>query len=228
MAFRKKASAILSYLPDILVVPECEHPDKLKFEAGVPLPQDVLWFGNNPNKGLGVFSYSSYRFSLIESHHPEFKTILPIAVSGGGYDFTLFAIWANHPQDKGFEYVGQVWKALKYYEDLIKPERTMLVGDFNSNSIWDRPYRAYNHSSVVKYLQEKNIFSTYHLHGEQVQGKEQHPTWYMYRHQDKPYHLDYCFASADFCGKLESVEVGTHEQWARYSDHVPVMVRFKV
>ena len=33
MAFRKKASIILNYKPDILIVPECEYPDKLKFLA---------------------------------------------------------------------------------------------------------------------------------------------------------------------------------------------------
>jgi exodeoxyribonuclease III len=31
MAFRKKADFILTYKPDILIVPECEHPDKLLF-----------------------------------------------------------------------------------------------------------------------------------------------------------------------------------------------------
>ncbi len=29
MAFRKKAEFILAYNPDILIVPECECPDKL-------------------------------------------------------------------------------------------------------------------------------------------------------------------------------------------------------
>jgi hypothetical protein len=31
MAFRKKADFILTYNPDILIVPECENPDKLLF-----------------------------------------------------------------------------------------------------------------------------------------------------------------------------------------------------
>jgi len=57
MAFRKKADIILAHKPDILVVPECEHPDKLKFNADTPKPNDVLWFGSNQNKGLGIFSY---------------------------------------------------------------------------------------------------------------------------------------------------------------------------
>ena len=54
MAFRKKANHILAYKPDILVVPECEHPDKLKFSNDIPKPTDILWFGENKNKGAGA------------------------------------------------------------------------------------------------------------------------------------------------------------------------------
>ena len=55
MAFRKKADFILSYKPDILIVPECEHPDKLKFNRNTPVPADILWNGTNQNKGLTGF-----------------------------------------------------------------------------------------------------------------------------------------------------------------------------
>jgi len=102
----------------------------------------------------------------------------------------------------------------------------MLIGDFNSNTIWDRKYREGNHSNVVNRLAKKGIFSCYHLHHQQQQGMEQHPTLYLYRHRDKPYHLDYCFASKDMTQKIQSVEIGNYEDWKLYSDHVPVMVTF--
>ena len=63
MAFRKKAEYISGFNPDILVVPECEHPDKLKFKEGTKPPTDAFWFGNNVNKGLGVFSYTDLSIS---------------------------------------------------------------------------------------------------------------------------------------------------------------------
>jgi len=85
-----------------------------------------------------------------------------------------------------------------------------------------------NHSSVVKALEEKGIFSTYHLHHKQTQGKEEHPTYFMYRHLNRSYHIDYCFASGDLIDKLENVEIGTHEQWAKLSDHNPLIVSFKM
>lgn len=227
MAFRKKAESILALKPDIVIVPECEHPGKLKFSSSVKKPNDILWFGTNQNKGLGVFSYSKYRFRLLDLHNPALKMIVPIAVTGGQYDFTLYAIWANNPADKEGQYVEQIWKAIHHYDAQLTGKPSILAGDFNSNTIWDRKRRAGNHSNVVKFLAEKKISSAYHLHHQQEQGKEKHPTYYLYRHADKPYHLDYCFVSADLAKQIQSVEIGEHSYWSKYSDHVPVIVTFK-
>jgi len=120
MAFRKKAAFILAHNPDIAVISECESPEKLKFPNGVQTPNDIIWYGANLNKGIGVFSYSDYRLQLLDCHNPDFKNILPIAVTGGKVNFTLFAVWANNPADKDGAYVTQVWKAINYYDDLIK------------------------------------------------------------------------------------------------------------
>ena len=227
MAFRKKAEFILAHKPDILIVPECEHPDKLKFKKGVQLPDNIIWHGDNVNKGLGVFSYNNYKFRLIKSHNTDFKNILPIKVTGGPEEFMLFAIWANNPADKDGPYVTQVWKAINYYEKLIKRKNTILAGDFNSNTIWDRPRRIGNHSDVANMLAKKKIMSTYHTFYGLDHGKETHPTQFMYRHVNKPYHLDYCFVSSDLIAKMVNVEVGAYEDWKLYSDHKPLMVTFE-
>lgn len=226
MAFRKKADLILTHQPDILIVPECEHPNKLLFNNDTPRPTDIVWFGHNQNKGLAIFSYCNFRFRVLEMHNDSFKMVIPIAVSGGQFDFTLFAIWANNPNDKDGQYITQVWKAIHHYETLIKDRQTILIGDFNSNTIWDKPRREGNHSTVVKRLEAKGIHSVYHKHFNQIQGREQHPTLYMYRKKDKPYHIDYCFASIDMLKHLQSVEVGDCDVWLQYSDHVPVIVTF--
>ena len=228
MAFRKKAGLILAHKPDLLIVPECEHPDKLKFDADIPKPTDVLWFGENKNKGLGIFSYCDLTLKLLNNHNPELKMIVPVSVKGGLVDFILYAVWANNPLDPDGQYVEQVWKAIHHYEKKLKTKQSILIGDFNSNTIWDRKYREGNHSNVVKRLEQKGIFSCYHLHHQQIQGKEQHPTFYLYRHKDKPYHLDYCFASANMINKIISVEIGDHDFWKHYSDHVPLIVTFDI
>ena len=226
MAFRKKAEFILTYKPDILIVPECEHPDKLIFPIHIPKPTDLLWFGKNKNKGLAVFSYSNCRFSVLDNHNQDLQMIIPIAVTDGHFSFNLFAIWANNPTDQDGQYIEQIWKAIHHYDNILTNTKTILIGDFNSNKIWDRKNRESNHSAVVKLLEDKGIFSTYHLHHKQAQGTEEHPTLYMYRHKDKPYHIDYCFASKDILDSVSSVEIGDFDKWIKYSDHVPVIVTF--
>ena len=227
MAFRKKAEFILIHKPDILIVPECEHPDKLLFSIDTPKPTDALWFGKNQHKGLAIFSYCDFRFKVLDEHNEEFKMIIPIAVTGGQFDFTLFAIWANNPADKDGHYITQVWKAITHYDKLLSGARTILAGDFNSNTIWDyKKHRLSNHSSVVKQLEDKGIFSTYHSHYKQKQGREEHPTLFMYRHKNKPYHIDYCFASKDLLDKVSSVEVGVFDDWIKHSDHTPLIINF--
>ena len=229
MAFRKKAEHILAFKPDILIVPECEHPDKINLQSNLPLLSDVFWFGKNVHKGLGVFSFSDYKFKLHKPHNRKLKTILPLQVSNSKHAFNLFAIWANNPDDPDGSYVTQIWKAVHYYDKLLKKRTpTILAGDFNSNTFFDKPRREGNHSTLVKKLEGWNIHSVYHLHYKQQQGKEKHPTWYLYRHRDKPYHLDYCFASSDFADKLIDVQIGAYKDWARFSDHTPVIVTFDV
>ncbi len=227
MAFRKKAAIILTHQPDILIIPECECPDKLIFPSDIPKPTDMLWLGNNLHKGLAIFSYCDFRFKVLDVHNEAFRMIVPISVTSSNFDFTLFAIWANNPTDPDGAYITQVWKALDCYDHLLQNTKTILAGDFNSNTMWDRKRRVSNHSNVVKRLEEKGIYSAYHLYHKQLQGKEQHSTHYLYRHLDKPYHLDYCFVSADLTQQLQSVEVGTHDFWSKYSDHVPVIVTFR-
>lgn len=226
MAFRKKAAFILAYKPDILVIPECECPEKLQFKKEEFIPNDILWIGSNQHKGLGIFSYSDYKFKLLDCYNPNYKNIAPIEVTGGKIDFIMFAIWANNPDDKDGQYVTQIWKAINYYEEILSGKRIILIGDFNSNTIWDKPRREGNHSTVVKKLASKKIFSTYHVFHKQEQGKEEHPTLFMYRHKDKPYHIDYCFASEYFIKILKNVEIGSYEDWTEYSDHKPLFINF--
>ncbi len=101
------------------------------------------------------------------------------------------------------------------------------MGDFNSNTIWDRPRRIGNHSAVVERLAEKDIYSIYHKHLKQEQGKENHPTFFLQKNKNKPYHLDYCFASTGIFDKLKKLEIGTFENWITCSDHVPLIIKFK-
>ena len=225
-AFRKKADLVLTLHPDILIVQECEHPDKLVYSSTTQRPNDLLWFGDNKHKGLGVFSYSDYKFQLLDQHNKDIKFISPISVTNEQFEFTLFAIWANNRNDPDGQYIEQVCKAVNHYDQLLNNERIILTGDFNSNKIWDRNHRTANHSAMVAKLSEKSIISVYHTLLDQEQGKEKHPTFFLQRNKDKPYHIDYCFTSLDLYDKVKNLEIGTYENWITQSDHVPLIINF--
>ena len=225
-AFRKKADTILLMQPDILVVQECEHPDKLKFTSITQLPNDIYWFSDGGKKGIGIFSYSNYKFELLPEFNPTFRYIIPIRVTGNGQNFTLFAVWAmNNKENREARYIGQVWFAINYYKDLIG-NSTIIIGDFNSNKIWDYKDRVGNHSNVVDNLAKMNINSVYHKYFNIEQGDENHPTFFLQRNINKPYHIDYCFVSEDLYVKVTNIEIGTYQNWITYSDHTPMIINF--
>lgn len=105
MAFRKKAHLILNECPDILIVPECEHPEKL---LGVDIKAtSVVLYGTNKSKGLAVFSFGQYQLSLMVIHNEDIKIVCPIAVTGCEVDFVLLAAWAQQTTDYDYRHIGQ-------------------------------------------------------------------------------------------------------------------------
>jgi len=209
-------------------VQECEHPYKLLFTSATQRPNDFHWHGDSNHKGIGIFSYNDFKFELFDIFNPEFRYILPFRVTGQGQSFTFFAIWAmNNKENCEARYIGQIWLATNYYIELLS-NSTILIGDFNSNKIWDYKDRVGNHTDVVNKLGEKNIFSAYHKYFKQEQGKENRPTFFLHHNKNKPYHIDYCFVSSDIIDKIENVEVGSYDQWTTHSDHSPLTMTFKI
>ena len=167
MAYRKKAELILKYHPDLVIIPECEYLGEETTKK--------LWFGDNCKKGLGVFSYSDLELELHEEYNTSFKYVIPIKVKGPSDFFNLFAIWAmNDLKDTRKRYVGQVYSAITYYEELLNGP-TIILGDLNWNVIWDvnPDYPLFGTlTEVIKILDNKNIRSAYHEFYKENFGKE--------------------------------------------------------
>jgi exonuclease III len=223
-AFRKKADLILALHPDILIIQECEHLDKYVLKE--KSMGSSYWYGDSKHKGICIYSFNDYKFELLPEFNPKFRYILPISVTRLTQSFTLFAIWAmNNVENHRARYIGQVWLAINYYADLLTGS-TILIGDFNSNRIWDRKSRVGNHSDVVEKLANNNIHSTYHRYFAIEHGQERKPTFFLQRNLSKAYHIDYCFASVDFIDRVQDIKIGDYEKWIPYSDHVPVTIDF--
>jgi exodeoxyribonuclease-3 len=216
MAYRNKKKSLLQYAADLVVIPECEKLGRNNLKR--------IWFGNNKNKGLGIFSHSDYRLRLCEDFNQNIEYVVPIKVEGMN-NYNLLAVWAmNDKRNVQNRYIGQVWTGINYYRKLLV-EPTIIIGDFNWNRNFDQNPSyplAGDFSDVITFLEKVNMTSAYHEFTLEDYGQETQPTLFFHHKEDKPFHVDYCFVSKDF--KIEDVEVGKYSDWIKESDHVPLIV----
>jgi exonuclease III len=221
MAFRKKRDRLLQYDPDVLVIQECENPDKNGEWSAF---SDWLWIGDNEHKGLGVFVRND-------------RSLTPAPVTGCGGRFSLpvttegsldvLGLWAmNDEQRPKRRYIGQVYRTLRAYDEWID-ENTVVAGDFNWNVVWaESPKRPLcgDFRDTVGLLHDHNLRSSYHTLTGTAFGEETTPTFFMHKKREKEYHTDYLFAEADTLDSGATCTVGTYDEWIDASDHVPVVV----
>lgn len=221
MAFRKKWQSLMKYEADILVIQECEHPKKYKPSEEIPGCNEFLWFGDNENKGVGVLSFGEFHIAAKSGHDSDYRYIIPLKVSGPE-EFDMYAVWAMPHQKRSRGYVGQLWGALQVYQGL---ENSIWIGDFNSNAIWDKERKKGNHSDVVSKLKDQGVSSLYHKFLGEKEGEESQPTIFLLKNQNKPFHLDYCFAPNEMITKCTTIEVGQYDDWIKLSDHMPIIIK---
>jgi len=236
-ALRHKLHAIDQLDADILIIQECENP-KNKSEEYRKWAGHYIWHGTDNNKGIGIFAKNNNSISALDwggeftisglkrSHtsltwlSSELKLFLPIRVNN---EFNILGVWTKGNRDGSFGYMGQFWKYLRINDDNLQLSDTIIIGDFNSNSIWDKSDRWWNHSSVIDELFELNFLSLYHHFRNEQQGKETQPTFYLQRNENKSYHIDYAFVSKSILEKCQ-IEVGDKNKWLATSDHMPIII----
>ena len=90
----------------------------------------------------------------------------------------MFAVWTQTTKKQYYSYIGQIYLALNYYKELLN-QPCLIVGDWNSNKIFDNIKRVGTHSEVVDFLEKERIFSLYHYFFKEEQGEETIPTYYL-------------------------------------------------
>ncbi|MDP9140787.1 MAG: hypothetical protein M3O62_08365 [Pseudomonadota bacterium] len=152
------------------------------------------------------------------------KFCFPVEVTGPER-FLLFVVWSKGGQK--FRYVMGVVKAIEAYREIIESIPTVLIGDLNSNAIWDSWHpKTLNHFALIALLAELGIQSSYHHFFGEAHGAETRPTCYLLWKENRPYHIDYCFVPNTWLSRLQTVEVGSYESWKSVSDHRPLVVDF--
>ncbi len=218
-AFRKKYAELAFLNADIMVIQECENPETSIDKAYKEWAVNYLWTGDNKNKGLGIFCKKE--ISLVRNNWEDNKTKYFISARINDR-FNLLAVWNHHAQSPNFKYIGQLWKYLQVNKIHLK--EAIIAGDFNSNTIWDEWDRWWNHTDVVRELDDIGIRSLYHEYFNERQGKESNPTFFLQRNQSKAYHIDYVFASTKMFTEVRSIVIGNSSKWLKFSDHLPMII----
>lgn len=221
-AFRRKFELVDALDADILVIQECEDPAQSSSEyrawAG-----DYAWIGYGKNKGLGIFPRRRQSIERLPWLDHGFELFLPVKIGG---NVKVLGVWTQQSTSSKYSYIGQFWHYLQKHNTCLG-HNTIIAGDFNSNAIWDRPRRTWNHSDCIKELKALGFHSLYHHVYNEEQGREAHPTFYLQRCAMKPYHIDYVFAHSDLLeGKLVDARIGMIADWLPMSDHMPITVDF--
>jgi exonuclease III len=251
---REKAERMKEYDPDILVIPECREMD-MKTSGYAENRRD--WYGDHKEAeslslsetaqaerdlGIGVFWKEGITITQLPEWkdtlctNSDFRYLVPYRVEGALKPFTLIAVWTkdrikSDDRDR-YDYVQKVHKTIDCYQnyDFFK-SRVVLIGDFNSNEIWDNCYKKdRNHSEMVKRLKELHIYNC----ADSSKYREASTYYYYNRGEEKKVIDDYCFASEDM-GQAEFVipdsalwvpnKNGT-KWWRGISDHCPIIVTF--
>lgn len=182
------------------------------------------WVCTNKNKGLGVIAYGDYSVRRHPDYDENLRWVLPLEVSGPR-SFTLLAVWTWKDPATNF-YLTPLPKALEIYEHLFRDSETVIAGDFNQNVLFDKPRGKVKYSDWLSKAEELGLRSVYHFDRQCEQGCEPEKTFFRYHHEDKGHHLDYVFATEDLLKNGVTVEVGTHADWFKASDHMPLACIF--
>ena len=221
-AFRKKYLHVAGFTPDLAVIQECEHPDKLDWKQG-RAPTSTLWFGEKTTKGLGVFSWTGLDLAALDGYDAGIRYCIPIRVRAP-FDFNLLAVWAMDSRDSRVSYSAQIYQALAIYRGFIQEKDTAILGDFNSSTHTTPKSRLGNHTTLTTALHDLDLVSAYHQASGEKQGKEKLGTFYRGRKRLRVTHIDYAYIPVRWIRRLKRVRVGDPDIWLEFSDHTPLIV----
>jgi len=216
-AYRRKADLLAAFAPHLSVLQECAKPETETKRR--------LWFGDNPRQGVLVQAAPPYQLAALPCLADVPKFVVPVSVTGP-VSFNLLAVWAKGKQDHC--YVEGVIQAVAMYRSLLTGAPAILIGDLNSNAIWDASHRpGLNHTGLVETLSRLGLVSAYHSHFGEAHGQETRPTYFFQWNEARPFHLDYCFLPKAWAGEVRRVEVGSYDEWKGHSDHRPLLVEIR-
>ncbi|WP_323958871.1 endonuclease/exonuclease/phosphatase family protein [Arthrobacter sp. JZ12] len=210
MGFAKKRHLVEALQPDVAILPEVSM--KAITESDVPFKS---WVGSNPNKGLGVLGFTDRTYE----EFPAGRLLpwhVPFSVDG----INIIALWA-HVHTRQLRYVRVTHEIVDRHAEFLQHQPSLLIGDFNSNTAWDREHPGQSHSMLVDKLAGMGLHSVHHRQEDVPHGAEVVKTYFHTKKLHFGHHIDYAFLSE---GTQASLVVGRQEDWLPYSDHMPLIL----
>lgn len=239
LALDRKWTRLQALGLDLAIVQECASPAILA-ARGVDLdPGRCLWTAksnaDNANKGLGVFAGEGVdirvapRWAEVVSRWADqpyrLDVLLPFEVTAPRR-LNILAVWSFNnrglPGRAGMP--GPVLVAVDELRDWLNAAPSLVIGDFNSNVIWDRPRNANSFSRNIAALNQLGLRSVWHHVTGGVFGQEAQAT-HRWR-ADKTYHIDYAFAPDALLDGADC-RIEPLEAWCGpdgVSDHAPLVL----
>jgi exonuclease III len=229
MGFHRKVRNLMALEPDVLVLPECAAPEVLRVKAPEFSYSACEWSGINKDKGLGVFAFNGLGLRRHESWTSELQHFLPLEVRGD-VSVNLLAVWAFGKGAKGATVTPNprtTLQALEHYTPFLQASTAIVAGDFNGSPFFNTLGTYSLFAAVDAKLRTLGLVSAYHAHTGVRLGEEAAGTLFWLRNRGKPYHIDYAYVPEASLPDLQSVALGTPDDWLALSDHMPLTVELR-
>jgi exonuclease III len=217
--FAKTAGVLFEQDPDIAVIQECLEST---VHLVMPVGYKALWFGNDDQKGLAVFCKAHWQIRALAQ--PSHNWFVPIAVTGAE-NFTLVAVWSCPPVRGHQAYVKLLREALAANAHWLGHGNVVVAGDFNSNTIFNKP-RSRHHTNLVVDLERLGLTSVYHSRHSKNHGAEEQHTFHLQWNCEKRFHIDYLFVPHGWVSCVTDFEICEPSVWAGLRDHLPLIASF--
>jgi exodeoxyribonuclease-3 len=216
--FSRKVTSLAALAPDIAVISEVTKPafDGISDVSGV-------WTGRGGAKGLAILGQNGWCIEAI--HDSPRRHLLAVRAKRGNEAITVVGVWTL-PINR--DYVAPIALGLAELTPHLAGE-VLIAGDFNANPIFDsKKSVSRQFMGIVHDLATRGIASVWHDRSGEQHGAERTPTFFLNLNEQKPFHIDYVFASVGLRRRVEAIQIGTYTEWTatQRSDHVPISVDF--